>query len=155
MDERQAPSNDFPVLVCEIIVPQGTTTASISGRVLKLPVDNPKKLIILGDSGCRLETGDPPQSCNEPRAWPFKQISETAASFNPDLVIHEGDYLYREDPCPEGDSGCQGSPSGDNFITWDADFSPRQTNSYAQLLGCIPVATTKSADVRGKSGLLF
>ena len=133
MDERQAPSNDFPVLVCEIIVPQGTTTASISGRVLKLPVDNPKKLIILGDSGCRLETGDPPQSCNEPRAWPFKQISETA----------------------EGDSGCQGSPSGDNFITWDADFSPRQTNSYAQLLGCIPVATTKSADVRGKSGLLF
>ncbi|MGB2691896.1 MAG: metallophosphoesterase [Thermodesulfobacteriota bacterium] len=122
MDERQAPSNDFPVLVCEIIIPQDTVSASVSGRVLKLPVENPKRLIILGDTGCRLETGDPPQACNDPRAWPFKQISETAASFNPDLVIHVGDYLYREDPCPEGDSGCQGSPSGDNFITWDADF---------------------------------
>jgi len=122
MNERQAPNDDFPVLVCEIIVPQGTISASVSGRDLKLPVDNPKKLIIIADTGCRLETGDVPQSCNDPEAWPFERIAHTASSFKPDLVVHIGDYLYREDPCPEGDTGCEGSPSGDNYITWDADF---------------------------------
>ncbi|GJM14850.1 MAG: hypothetical protein DHS20C13_01770 [Thermodesulfobacteriota bacterium] len=76
----------------------------------------------MGDTGCRLETGDVPQSCNDPEAWPFKQIADTASSFNPDLVIHVGDYLYREDACPQGDTGCEGSPFGDNLATWDADF---------------------------------
>jgi len=78
--------------------------------------------VILGDTGCRLETGDPPQSCNDPEKWPFKQIADIASSFGPDLVIHVGDYLYREDACPEGDTGCEGSPFGDNFTSWDADF---------------------------------
>lgn len=122
MTERQAPSDDFPVLVCEITIAEDIVSASISHRVLKLPKTNPKRIVILGDSGCRLETGDPPQSCNDPVEWPFRQIAETAASFKPDLVIHVGDYLYREDPCPAGDMGCEGSPSGDNYITWDADF---------------------------------
>lgn len=122
MNQRQAPTDDFPVLVCEIIIPEGTVSASVAKRVLNLPVQNPKRIVILGDSGCRLETGDPPQSCNDPVEWPFRQIAETAASFNPDLVIHVGDYLYREDPCPAGDLGCEGSPSGDNYTTWDADF---------------------------------
>ena len=76
----------------------------------------------MGDTGCRLETGDPPQSCNDPQAWPFKQISDMASSFNPNLVIHVGDYLYRQDACPQGDNGCEGSPFGDNYATWDADF---------------------------------
>lgn len=122
MDERQSPTDDFPVLVCEIIIPEGTNTASVFSRNLKLPVENPKKIVILGDTGCRLETGDVPQSCNDPEAWPFEKIALSASSFDPDLVIHVGDYLYREDACPEGDMGCFGSPFGDKYDTWKADF---------------------------------
>ncbi len=122
MQVRHSPDNDFPVLVCEINIPPGTNKASIKGKFLKLPVENPKRIVLLGDTGCRLETGDPPQSCNDPEQWPFKRIADRAASFNPDLVIHVGDYLYREDACPQGDTGCEGSPFGDNYATWDADF---------------------------------
>jgi hypothetical protein len=83
MEVRHSPDNDFPVLVCEIIIPQGTVTASVEGRALKLPVENPKRLVVIADTGCRLETGDVPQSCNDPQAWPFERIAKTAASFNP------------------------------------------------------------------------
>ncbi len=38
----------------------------------------------------------------------------------PDLVIHVGDYYYREVPCPAG-VACEG-PHGDNWASWDADF---------------------------------
>ena len=80
-----------------------------------------------------------PQSCNDPQAWPFEMIAETAASFNPDLVVHIGDYLYREDPCPQGNTGCEGSPFGDNYATWDADFfSPAN-----KLLRAAPWAFTR------------
>jgi len=119
---RHSPDNDFPVFVCEFTLPSEISSASIAGRALELPIQNPKRLVILGDTGCRLETGDPPQSCNDPGKWPFRQIADTASSFDPDLIIHVGDYLYREDACPESDAGCKGSPFGDNFITWDADF---------------------------------
>jgi len=122
MEVRHSPDGDFPVLVCEIIIPQGTIIASVEGRVLKLPVENPKRLVVIADTGCRLQTSFVPQSCNDPRAWPFKLIAKTAASFNPDLVVHVGDYYYREDPCPPGDMGCEGSPFGDNYASWDADF---------------------------------
>ena len=48
-----------------------------------------------------------------------------AAAKHPDLVIHVGDYYYRETPCPTGDQGCAGSPHGDRWASWDADlFTP-------------------------------
>ena len=37
-------------------------------------------------------------------------------------MIHVGDYYYRESPCPAGVAGCAGSPHGDNWTTWDAEF---------------------------------
>jgi hypothetical protein len=36
--------------------------------------------------------------------------------------VHVGDYIYRESPCPPDDKGCAGSPFGDNWPTWQADF---------------------------------
>ena len=38
------------------------------------------------------------------------------------LIIHVGDYLYRESACPPRDSGCARSPHGDDWPTWKADF---------------------------------
>jgi hypothetical protein len=45
-----------------------------------------------------------------------------AAAHHPDLVIHVGDYYYRETPCPPGERACAGSPWGDNWATWRAEF---------------------------------
>ncbi|MDC9715561.1 MAG: metallophosphoesterase, partial [Gammaproteobacteria bacterium] len=45
-----------------------------------------------------------------------------------DVILHVGDYFYRESPCPEGNKGCEGSPSGYNWDAWNADwFSPANT----------------------------
>jgi hypothetical protein len=37
-------------------------------------------------------------------------------------MIHLGDYLYRESPCRPEDNRCTGTPWGDNWATWNADF---------------------------------
>lgn len=112
---------DFPVLVCEIVITPETSAASIEGRILKLPENEPKRLAIIGDTGCRIASNQA-QACNDLRQWPFKRVAESVAAWGPDLVIHIGDYIYREASCPEGNSGCAGSPFGDNWDTWDADF---------------------------------
>ncbi len=42
------------------------------------------------------------QSCNDPAQWPFARLAASAARLKPDLVIHTGDYLYREKRLPGG-----------------------------------------------------
>ncbi len=118
---QPSPSN-FPVLVCETIIPPGTLSAVIEGRPLPLPKVNPQRIAVVADTGCRLRPGVAFQACNDPQAWPWERIARSAAAWKPDLVIHIGDYLYRQDPCPAGNAGCAGSPWGDNWDTWHADF---------------------------------
>jgi hypothetical protein len=62
------------------------------------------------------------QACNDPQQWPFHLIADVVAQTKPDLVIHVGDYHYRETPCPWGHDGCAGSPFGDTWSVWRADF---------------------------------
>jgi hypothetical protein len=65
------------------------------------------------------------QRCNDPEGWPFARVAALAAAEKPDLVIHVGDYYYRESACPPGDSGCAGSPHGDTWASWKAElFDP-------------------------------
>jgi hypothetical protein len=65
------------------------------------------------------------QHCNDPGGWPFARIAALAAARRPDLVIHVGDYYYRETACPRGASGCAASPYGDRWPTWKAElFDP-------------------------------
>jgi hypothetical protein len=83
------------------------------------------RILVLGDTGCRLKLEDSRetiQACNDQKAWPSETIARSAAAWNPDLVIDVGDYLYREAPCPDGNSGCAGSPWGYNWASWNADF---------------------------------
>jgi len=124
MDTRQGPSDsDFPVLVCQSTIPSDAQSASIGSVEFPLPKNNPKRIAILGDTGCRLDSKDDKfQDCNDPSKWPFNTIAQSAAEWGPDLIIHIGDYIYRQDPCPQGKSGCEGSPFGDNWDTWNADF---------------------------------
>ncbi len=112
----------FPVRGCELPVPPGAISAILDGKPLPLPRPNPQRIVMFGDTGCRLKTGDAWQACNDANAWPFGKIAALAAAARPDLVIHVGDYEYREEPCPAGNAGCAGSPSGYGWAPWNADF---------------------------------
>jgi hypothetical protein len=133
---RRAPASDaFPVVACEATVPFGTSTASILNQDLPLPEDPIRRIAVIGDTGCRVNDWEKKyQACNDPEAWPFAQVAETVAAWGPDLIVHVGDYLYRESPCPADMAGCQGNPHGDNWATWDADFF----TPAASLLGSAP-----------------
>lgn len=123
MQPRSLPTAEFPVLGCEATVPFGVTTASINGVALPLPQGKVERIAVIGDTGCRLNAWEKKfQDCNDPTAWPFAQVAASVAAWQPDLVVHVGDYLYRESPCPAEMSGCAGSPSGDTWVTWNADF---------------------------------
>jgi hypothetical protein len=111
----------FPVRSCEVTVPQGAVAATLDGHVLPLARPNPQRILVLGDTGCRLDRSAL-QDCDDPAAWPFPRIAAAAATARPDLVIHVGDYHYRETPCPPQRSGCARSPWGYGFDAWYADF---------------------------------
>jgi hypothetical protein len=112
----------FPVRGCEIAVPAGAVAAMLDGKPLPLAKANPQRIVMFGDTGCRLKTGDVTQACNDPNGWPFPKVAAHAAATRPDLVIHVGDYEYRESPCPAGNPSCAGSPYGYGWDAWNADF---------------------------------
>jgi predicted phosphodiesterase len=123
MTERAAPTQAFPDLVCSAPLPASARKVSLEGVRLPRAKPRPKRIVILGDTGCRLK-GKIAQSCSYPD-WPFAEVSRMAAAKRPDLVIHVGDYYYRENACPAGVAGCAGSPFGDKSATWRAElFEP-------------------------------
>ena len=138
----RATQNDGFLSVCEAQIPEGAKKASIrftklgfvggvpSDREIQLlappveiplPIADPQRIVVLGDTGCRIK-GAAVQNCADPEKWPFPLIAAGAAKLKPDLVIHVGDYLYRENACPRGNSGCANTPHGDNWPAWNADF---------------------------------
>jgi len=116
----------FAVNVCETTLPAGAKQVMVGSRSLPLPKADPQRILILADTGCRLKKADNAyQSCNDGDAWPLAQIAATAAKMQPDLVLHIGDYHYRENACPSDIAGCQGTPWGYGWDTWEADlFKP-------------------------------
>jgi len=120
MAVRAAATPEFPLL-CAASLPAQVHRAAIGGLDLVLPVADPQRILVLGDTGCRIK-GSALQACNDPKQWPFATLAASAARLKPDLVIHVGDYLYRENACPARNAGCAGTPFGDNWPTWDADF---------------------------------
>lgn len=130
----RAPAGErFPILVCALPIPTAARSASIADVPLALPKSRIRRIAVVGDTGCRIK-GQAIQDCNSPTEWPFRQIAQSAAALRPDLVIHVGDYLYRETPCPAGEEACAGSPYGDTWAAWRADFfDPSQG-----LLGAAP-----------------
>ncbi len=127
MTVRAAPSEGFPVIACTLALPADAKAVTIADVPVRLPQSEPQRILLIGDTGCRLK-GSYVQACNDPVAWPFRLIVEVAAQQRPDLVIHVGDYHYRETPCPAGNIGCAGSPFGDTWAVWKADFfSPAET----------------------------
>jgi hypothetical protein len=146
---RSAADQDFPVLTCQALVPKGAQRLTVDGRSLAALAAEVKRIVVLGDTGCRLK-GLFVQDCNDPAAWPFAAIAAQAATEKPDLLIHVGDYYYRESACPSGREGCAGSPYGDNWAAWKADFfDPAQP-----LLGAAPwILVRGNHEQCGRGGL--
>ncbi|TRZ64389.1 MAG: hypothetical protein D4S02_10865 [Rhodocyclaceae bacterium] len=121
---------DFNVLTCEFKIPDTARTAIVNGQALKLvnSASNINRVVVIGDTGCRIKgpaafgsptgAGDPVQDCTDDRAWPYKRIAAAAASFNPDLILHNGDIHYREGiPAGvESPQGVAGSARNEDFL---------------------------------------
>ena len=113
----------FPVAVCEAALGRGVRKVSVLGHGLPVLPARVSRIVVIGDTGCRMKAADHAyQACNDPKAYPFAQIAARAAAWKPDLVIHVGDYHYRENPCPDGVEGCAASPWGYGWDAWNADF---------------------------------
>ncbi len=116
------PVPDEMMPVCEVAIPTGATSASVAGQALAIPHPTVTNVVVIGDTGCRIK-GKRIQDCNDPSKWPLQRVSERATADRPDLVIHVGDYLYREDKCPDDLKHlCGTGPAGDRWDTWNADF---------------------------------
>jgi hypothetical protein len=113
----------FPVLTCEKEIPPDTRRAMIGGVSLPLPKSEIKRIVVIGDTGCRLKKSESAyQACNDSNLYPFAKVAAAAANWKPDLVVHVGDFQYRENQCPAGNPGCAGSPWGYGWGAWQADF---------------------------------
>lgn len=117
---------EFRVRVCEVPLASSAREATLAGRPLPPWHEQPRRIVVIGDSGCRLnQAGGAYQDCSDPRAWPLRAIAQAAAAEHPDLVLHVGDYHYRESPCPLQMPGCTDSPWGYGWDAWSADlFEP-------------------------------
>src|SRR6201999_4366668 len=100
---RASSSTAFPNLLCAATLANGVQKVAILGHDLPVPVGMPQKILVVGDTGCRIK-GTTVQDCNDPAKWPFPHVAVVAAKLKPDLVVHVGDYLYRESACPSGDT---------------------------------------------------
>jgi predicted phosphodiesterase len=135
---RPVPAGFQPL--CEFTLPRAAKTASVNtpngGQTLHLPTPDPISVVVIGDTGCRIK-GDRVQDCNDMTKWPEQAVADSAASVKPDLIIHVGDYLYRESVCPvDAQKRCGGTPVGDNWDAWNADFFA----PAAELLAAAPWA---------------
>ncbi len=113
----------FSAQVCETTIPADEHEAEIGGIRLPLPPASINRIVVIGDTGCRIKaSANAVQDCNDKTAYPFQMVARAAAAWKPDLVLHVGDYLYREDPCPANRSGCAATPWGYGSDSWNADF---------------------------------
>ena len=119
-DTRGKVDGDYPVLTCAHAAP-ASRAITVDGLAAPALPSDIKRIVVIGDTGCRLE-GSFTQDCNDPAKWPFATVARLAAARRSDLVIHVGDYYYRETACPDNKSRCAGSPFGGNWAVWQMDF---------------------------------
>ncbi len=120
MRRRVGPTEAFPNSVCVYESDRHVQSAVLAGKTFPLSPSDPQRILLIGDTGCRLHAGIPIQNCALPEDWPFAEVAEALAKVEADLVIHLGDYHYRETECP--DPALCGTVFGYNWATWEADF---------------------------------
>jgi len=121
--------------------PQGSTRSEVARRIMKGGASDGAEVIVkgpawiggarsagasrsdlvmitLGDTGCRGKpegqtSGRKVQACDS-SSWPLAGMAADAATMNPDLVIHVGDYRYF----------LEDNVSTDSWLYWQKDFFP-------------------------------
>ena len=132
---RPSPDNpafrpDFAVTSCAATLPVNARQARIGNDAVPMPAADPRRIVVVGDTGCRIKVpasgpADPLQDCASASEWPWPRIAAAAAATGPDLVIHLGDYHYREycdDPARCQRLLDQGVVVGYGWAGWQADF---------------------------------
>jgi hypothetical protein len=151
-DPADSKPSVFALTTCEAVAPPAALAVSIEGQRLPLPPALIRRIVVIGDTGCRIKQTDGAfQGCNDPAAYPFARIAAAAAAWKPDLVVHVGDFLYRETACPADQPGCAGSPWGYGSDAWRADF----LDPAAPLMAAAPLALARGnheSCVRGGQG---
>ena len=112
------PPASFPVRVCEVMISQGVSRVLLENEPLPLPRADVSRIVVFGDTGCRIKEAKV-QDCK--RDWPYASLVTFAAEAHPDLVIHVGDYLYRES-CDTKATDCPDTPIGYGWKVWNNDF---------------------------------
>ncbi|MBL8275435.1 MAG: metallophosphoesterase [Pelomonas sp.] len=113
----------FTLRACEAAWPAGVSRVQVGSVSLQAPAAELLRIVVIGDTGCRLKASERDfQACNDAYAWPFPRVLAQALKLKPDLVVHVGDYHYRESPCPAALAGCADSPWGYGDDAWQADF---------------------------------
>lgn len=151
MVERPRPALTEPAFdaltVCSAVMPVAASSATVAGR--PVPSSMPARiarLAMLGDSGCRIASWQV-QDCSDEAQWPLARISTAIAADQPDAIVINGDYFYREAPCPPTDQSWCGSspppvtgmPFTDSAYGWIADvFVP-----MAPLLAAAPLIVVR------------
>jgi len=96
--------------------------------------DGVKKIILMGDTGCRMKEGKWGQSyqnCKDGKDWIYKSVADKIAAEKPDMILHVGDYHYREH-CSEGKVCRQYTDVvGYGWRVWEADFFAPSVNAFA------------------------
>jgi hypothetical protein len=137
---KNSKASAFPVTVCDTALPATARHALVGGVALPLPKRIVHRIVVIGDTGCRIKAADKAaQACNDPAKFPFARIAARAAAEHPDLIVHVGDYHYRETPCPDAAHGCDTSPWGYGWDAWAADFF----TPAAPLLAAAPVVPVR------------
>ncbi len=112
----------FPVMTCEANLAAQVSEVSLAQQVWHIP-KRINKILVMGDTGCRTQASSKYyQACNDSQQWAFAAMVAEAVKHKPDMIIHVGDYHYRENACPDSDPACKGTPWGYGWDTWQADF---------------------------------
>lgn len=83
------PTSDYPVTTCRIKITNDVRTISLNDEAIYNDIKEVKRILVLGDTGCRDRVTD----CTS--EWVFPHLVEVMQKYKPDLVIHVGDYVYR------------------------------------------------------------
>ncbi len=123
MRQRAATAPGFDDIVCDALIPAGARHAAVENVRLPAAPAAPRRIVVFGDTGCRMKDQEQ-QNCGDIADWPFPKIARTIASVHPDLLVHVGDYYYRENNCLSTLQYCV-NRWGDTSMSWSADwFAP-------------------------------
>lgn len=105
-----------------------------------------EKIAVVGDTGCRIKISKNGkgeiQNCDNKNSWPAKKNADLIFLHKPDLVIHVGDYHYREkcenkEICSQFD--IENDDIGYGYEIWEDDFF----DPYENLLESVPFVFTR------------